>query len=161
MRAGWFASLPSRATALLIPDVTHSSCMLNKSFSVNTKIREYFYSPDRIRHKLTIPAALRLLSTLTDESDPDTSLTQIQHALQAAEALKKDGKPRWMQLVGLIHDLGKLLWFFGIGGKEEGEGIGMGEGEVGQWSVAGDTFVVGAKPEGVILVSHVWVRHSQ
>jgi inositol oxygenase len=68
------------------------------------------------------------LNTLIDESDPDTSLSQIEHLLQTAEALRRDGKPRWMQLTGLIHDLGKLLFFFGA---------------EGQWTVVGDTFPVG------------------
>ena len=44
------------------------------------------------------------------ESDPDTELSQIEHLLQSAEAIRRDGKPRWMQLTGLIHDLGKLLF---------------------------------------------------
>jgi inositol oxygenase len=68
------------------------------------------------------------LNTLIDESDPDTSLSQIEHLLQSAEAIRRDGKPRWMQLTGLIHDLGKLLFFFG---------------SQGQWDVVGDTFPVG------------------
>ena len=55
-------------------------------------------------------------------------MSQIEHLLQTAEALRNDGKPRWMQLTGLIHDLGKLLFFFGV---------------EGQWAVVGDTFPVG------------------
>lgn len=43
--------------------------------------------------------------------------------------MRADGKPRWMQVTGLIHDLGKLLYFF--------------EPEQGQWAVVGDTYVVG------------------
>jgi inositol oxygenase len=50
--------------------------------------------------------------------------------LQTAEAIRRDGKPEWMQVTGLIHDLGKLLCFFGA---------------EGQWDVVGDTFVVGCK----------------
>ena len=65
------------------------------------------------------------LNVLIDDSDPDTSLSQIQHLLQTAEAMRRDGKPRWMQVTGLIHDLGKLLFFFGA---------------QGQWDVVGDTF---------------------
>ncbi|KAI0114453.1 DUF706-domain-containing protein [Nemania sp. FL0031] len=80
------------------------------------------------REEMTIWQAMEKLNTLIDESDPDTSLSQIQHLLQSAEAIRKDGKPRWMQLTGLIHDLGKLLFFY------ESEG---------QWDVVGDTFPVG------------------
>ena len=71
--------------------------------------------------------AMEFLNTLVDDSDPDTDLTQIQHNLQAAEALRKSGAPRWMILTGLIHDLGKILCFFGEP----------------QWAVVGDTFPTG------------------
>lgn len=39
-------------------------------------------------------------------------MTQIEHLLQTAEAIRRDGKPDWMQVVGLVHDLGKLLGNF-------------------------------------------------
>ena len=71
--------------------------------------------------------ALDYLNTLVDDSDPDTNLSQIQHNLQAAEAIRRDGHPRWMQLTGLIHDLGKLLCLYGEP----------------QWAVVGDTFPTG------------------
>ena len=51
-----------------------------------------------------------------------TSLSQIEHLLQTAEAIRRDGKPEWMQVTGLVHDLGKLLFLF------ESEG---------QWDVVG------------------------
>ena len=79
---------------------------------------------------MTVWEALEMLNTLIDESDPDTELGQIEHLLQTAEAIRRDGKPEWMQVVGLVHDLGKLLCFFGA---------------QGQWDVVGDTFVVGCK----------------
>ena len=67
------------------------------------------------------------LNQLVDDSDPDTDLTQIEHNLQTAEAIRSDGHPRWFQLTGLIHDLGKVLWLWGEP----------------QWAVVGDTFPVG------------------
>ena len=85
---------------------------------------------------MTIWEAMEMLNTLIDESDPDTSLGQIEHLLQAAEAIRRDGKPDWMQVVGLVHDLGKLLCFFGA---------------EGQWDVVGDTFVVGCKYSDKII----------
>lgn len=57
--------------------------------------------------------ALELMNTLVDESDPDTQLSQIAHALQSAEAARRDNQPRWMVLTALIHDLGKYLFFLG------------------------------------------------
>jgi inositol oxygenase len=71
--------------------------------------------------------AMDFLNTLVDDSDPDTDLSQIEHNLQAAEAIRRDGHPRWMQLTGLVHDLGKVLCLWGEP----------------QWAVVGDTFPVG------------------
>lgn len=73
--------------------------------------------------------ALELLSALKDESDPDLDLPQIQHALQTAEAMRKANQPDWMILTGLIHDLGKMLSYFGEP----------------QWAVVGDTYPLGCK----------------
>lgn len=84
----------------------------------------------KVRDRMSIWDALIKLNELLDQSDPDTELSQIDHALQTAEAIRRDNKPRWFQLVGLIHDLGKLLYFFD---------------SEGQWDVVGDTFPVGCK----------------
>ncbi|HVA49433.1 MAG TPA: inositol oxygenase family protein [Pirellulales bacterium] len=79
------------------------------------------------RRQMGIWEALEFLNTLVDDSDPDTSLAQIEHCLQTAEAIRDDGRPRWFILTGLIHDLGKILCLFGEP----------------QWAVVGDTFPVG------------------
>jgi inositol oxygenase len=71
--------------------------------------------------------AMEFLNKLVDDSDPDTDLTQIEHLMQTAEAIRADGHPRWFILTGLIHDLGKVLCLFGEP----------------QWAVVGDTFPVG------------------
>jgi inositol oxygenase len=97
-----------------------------QTVAYNLKARNDFKS--KTRAEMTIWEAIEKLNTLIDESDPDTSLSQIEHLLQSAEAIRRDGKPRWMQLTGLIHDLGKLLFFYGA---------------EGQWDVVGDTFPVG------------------
>ncbi len=64
---------------------------------------------------------------LVDDSDPDTDLDQFQHLLQTSEAIRRDGHPDWMVVVGLMHDMGKVLCLFGEP----------------QWAVVGDTFPVG------------------
>jgi len=79
------------------------------------------------RGLMSIWEALDYLNTLVDESDPDTDLSQIEHNLQTAEAIRRDGHPRWFVLAGFIHDLGKLLCLYGEP----------------QWAVVGDTFPVG------------------
>lgn len=84
----------------------------------------------KVRDRMSVWDALVKLNKLLDESDPDTELSQIDHALQTAEAIRRDKKPRWFQCVGLIHDLGKLLYFYDA---------------QGQWDVVGDTFPVGCR----------------
>jgi len=79
------------------------------------------------RRKMSIWEALEYLNTLVDESDPDTDLSQLEHLLQTAEQIRRDGHPRWFILAGLIHDLGKILCLYGEP----------------QWAVVGDTFPVG------------------
>ncbi|KAI0036423.1 inositol oxygenase [Vararia minispora EC-137] len=96
---------------------------------------------NRKRVRMSVWAAMEMLNTLVDESDPDTELSQIEHLLQTAEAIRRDGKPEWMQVTGLVHDLGKLLFLFG---------------SEGQWDVVGDTFVVGCKFSDKIVLPHTF-----
>jgi inositol oxygenase len=79
------------------------------------------------RQRMGMWEALEFLNTLVDDSDPDTALSQIEHSMQTAEAIRRDGHPRWFMLTGLIHDLGKVLCLYGEP----------------QWAVVGDTFPVG------------------
>lgn len=72
---------------------------------------------------------LELLNKMVDESDPDLDLPQIQHAMQTAEAIRRDGHPDWLILTGLIHDLGKMLTYYGEP----------------QWAVVGDTYPLGCQ----------------
>ena len=77
------------------------------------------------------------LNALIDVSDPDINLPNVIHLLQSAEGLRADGRPDWMQLVGLIHDLGKAMYLFG----SDEDGTSQAE----QWGLVGDVFVVGCK----------------
>jgi inositol oxygenase len=81
----------------------------------------------KTRGEMGVWEACEYLNTLVDESDPDTDLSQIQHLMQTAEAIRRDGHPRWMILTGFLHDLGKALCLYGEP----------------QWAVVGDTFPVG------------------
>lgn len=79
------------------------------------------------RGKKNIWDMAEYLNQLVDDSDPDTDLTQTEHLLQTAEAIRKDGHPRWFILTGFVHDLGKVLCLYGEP----------------QFAVVGDTFPVG------------------
>lgn len=76
-----------------------------------------------------------LLQDFVDLSDPDVDLPNQQHALQTAESIRRAGLPDWMQLTGLIHDFGKVLYKWGR--DEYGTSLHT------QFSLVGDTFVVG------------------
>ena len=59
--------------------------------------------------ELTVMEALDKLNDLIDESDPDLDLPNIIHAFQTAERIRLDHPNEdWFQLVGLVHDLGKV-----------------------------------------------------
>lgn len=80
--------------------------------------------------KATIKDALIKLNDLVDESDPDTDVPNIVHAFQTAERIRQDHPDEdWFHLIGLIHDLGKVMAFY----------------NEPQWCVVGDTFPVGCK----------------
>jgi inositol oxygenase len=89
------------------------------------------------KKEMPIWAAIDFLNTLVDDSDPDTSMSQLQHLMQTSETIRAEGHPDWMVLTGFIHDLGKVLCLFGEP----------------QWAVVGDTFPVGCKHSEKIVYS--------
>src|SRR5687767_6014719 len=92
------------------------------------------------RRRMTVFEALEYLNTLVDDSDPDIDFTQIEHAMQTAEAIRAANQPRWFVVTGLVHDLGKILCLFGEP----------------QWAVVGDTFPVGCRWSPKIVLSDLF-----
>lgn len=95
------------------------------------------------RSTMGIWEAIDLFDTLVDESDPDLDLPQRHHMFQTAEAIRKDGHPRWLVLTGFLHDLGKLLALYGEP----------------QWAVVGDTFPVGCRYSDQILFPNYFEKN--
>jgi inositol oxygenase len=93
--------------------------------------------------KMGIWESLEYLNKLVDDSDPDTDLSQIEHNLQTAEAIRRDGHPEWFQLTGLVHDLGKVMWLWGEP----------------QWAVVGDTFPTGCAYSDKIVFSEFFAAN--
>lgn len=108
---------------------------------VRAKKAEYL---PRRRARMTVWEAFETLDTIVDDSDPDTRLTQIQHAMQTAEAIRADGHPPWFVVTGLVHDLGKVLCLFGEP----------------QWAVVGDTFPVGCAFSDRIVYPELFAENA-
>ena len=97
------------------------------------------------KREMSVWEAMEYLNRLTDDSDPDTELPQIEHSLQTLLAIRGAGHPRWFQLVGLIHDLGKVLCLF----------------DEPQWAVVGDTFPVGCRFSEKIVFPEFFAGESR
>jgi inositol oxygenase len=96
------------------------------------------------KRRMGVWEACEYLNELIDDSDPDTSLSQIAHCLQTAEAIRADGHPDWFVLAGLVHDLGKILCLFGEP----------------QWAVTGDTFPLGCRFQDAIVYPEYFASNS-
>jgi len=97
--------------------------------------------------KMTVWEAISKLDTIVDESDPDIDAAQIFHSLQTAEKLRSlYPEEDWLHLIGLIHDLGKILLLPEFGGLP-------------QWNVVGDTFPVGCPFAPKIVFSQLFANN--
>lgn len=101
------------------------------------------------RRQMTILEAFKELECYVDASDPDLDLPNLVHLLQTAEGIRKAGHPEWFQVVGLLHDMGKIMFLWG----DDSDGQNGYDPKGQQWGLGGDTFVVGcALPEGAAIV---------
>ena len=75
-----------------------------------TRMREKYLVFDK---PLEVMNVFKTLDKFVDISDPDISLPNYYHGLQTAQMIRKDNYPDWFQLVGLIHDLGKIMYLWG------------------------------------------------
>lgn len=112
-------------------------------------VQKYDFSNGAYRRLMTIEEAFAELENYVDSSDPDLDLPNMLHLLQTAEGIRRAGHPDWMQLTGLLHDMGKIMFLWGTG--EDGQDGYSPNGK--QWALGGDTFVVGCRipDEAVIL----------
>jgi len=102
---------------------------MHQTFEFGQRMRKEYSTFSKA--KLTVWETLKLQDDIVDDSDPDTSNSQLRHAFQTAEALRaKFPEIEWMPLVGLIHDLGKVLVLPQFGGLP-------------QWAAVGDIYPIG------------------
>ena len=103
---------------------------------------------------------MKRLNTFIDPSDPDLDEDNAIHAYQTAERIENKSKNTELQIIGLIHDLGKIMFTF----------------NEPCWSVVGDTYVLGCNSQkGIVyyetlqenefgtyeiwyLLSQLWIR---
>ncbi|XP_018621284.1 inositol oxygenase [Scleropages formosus] len=86
--------------------------------------------------RMTMMESIEALNQLVDESDPDVDFPNSYHAFQTAEGIRQEHPDKdWFQLVGLIHDIGKIMALWGEP----------------QWAVVGDTFPVGCRFQSSIV----------
>lgn len=85
---------------------------------------------------MTMRSALAMMDQFVDPSDPDVSSANSIHAYQTAERIRKAHPDNTeLQICGLIHDLGKVLFSFGEP----------------SWAVVGDTYAVGCEfPKSIV-----------
>lgn len=113
---------------------------MNQTVEYVQRMKEKYLTFDKPMH---VWEAMEKLNVLVDVSDPDLTLPNVHHLIQTAEGAREDGQPDWLQLVGLIHDLGKVMYLWGC--DEDGTS------EKEQWGLVGDIFVVGCKIPGTVV----------
>lgn len=125
-------------------NIIHSTYKKNHTYQtvnfVKAQLNKHCVNFDKT--KMKIWDALEKLDEITDDSDPDIEQSQLIHALQTAEGLKtRYPELDWLHLIGLIHDLGKIMALPEYGMEP-------------QWCVVGDTFPVGCAFSNKIVYHH-------
>lgn len=103
--------------------------------------QKYDFTNGNYRKLMSIDEAFVELESYVDASDPDLDLPNKLHLLQTAEGIRRAGHPDWFILVGLLHDMGKIMFLWGNG--DDGQDGYSPNGK--QWALGGDTFVVGCQ----------------
>ena len=111
-------------------------CQMYKSQTVEfvkSKINQYSKFKNG---KMSICKAISLLDKFIDPSDPDIDVPNSIHAYQTAERIRKDHpNNKEFQIIGLIHDLGKVLYSF----------------NEPSWMIVGDTYALGCQfPKSIV-----------
>jgi len=100
----------------------------NQSLAYATYKRESYKKLNKT--KMSIKKVLSLMDNFIDPSDPDLNVPNSIHAYQTAERIRAlEPANKELQVIGLIHDLGKILFWFGEP----------------SWAVVGDTYVLGCE----------------
>lgn len=122
---------------------TYNDMHVNMTFDYVQMQRKRWFGFDHA--EMTIMEALDEMNKVTDESDPDVDVPNLMHAFQTAERIReKHPNDDWFHLVGLIHDIGKIMALY----------------DTPQWCVVGDTFPVGCAFDKSIVFSEQFVQNK-
>lgn len=114
----------------------------NQSISYYNRMVEKWSKFDK---ELSFTEIFDMLDDYVDLSDPDLDIPNRYHAFQTAEAMRKAGEPEWFQLVGILHDVGKIMVKIDPCDQD-------GQSENEQWGVAGDTWILGHPiPDSIVF----------
>ena len=75
-----------------------------------------------------------MLKDFVNLSDPTINRSKNYNLFQTAESIRQDGLPEWFQFIGLIHDLGKII--FKKGSDKDGTYLNN------KYSIIGNTFIL-------------------
>lgn len=115
--------------------LTYTTMHTNQTVDFVQRQREEWLKLDK--GEFTILEVIAMLDNLIDDSDPDNDLPNSIHDFQTAERIRKIWPDHdWFHLVGLLHDMGKVLALPEMAKDKVLE----------QWAVVGDTFPVGCAP---------------
>jgi len=119
---------------------TYTTMHTKQTVEFNRQQREKWLKLDK--GEFTVMEMIEVLDCLVDDSDPDNDLPNSIHDFQTAERIREQWPDHdWFHLVGLLHDIGKVLACREVAGEDTLE----------QWAVVGDTFVVGCAPSDDIV----------
>jgi inositol oxygenase len=114
---------------------TYNLMHTNQTIDFGQKQRAEWLKFDK--GEFTVMEVISMLDDLIDDSDPDNDLPNSIHDFQTAERIRQQWPEHdWFHLVGLLHDMGKVLALPQMAKEHVLE----------QWAVVGDTFPVGCKP---------------
>lgn len=98
----------------------------------------------------TVMEGIAMLDELIDDSDPDNDLPNSIHDFQTAERIRDQWPDHdWFHLVGLLHDMGKVMALPTFAKDHTAE----------QWAVVGDTFPVGCAHSDACVFPEYFVNN--
>lgn len=96
---------------------TYTTMHTKQTVAFAKEVREEWLRFDKA--EMTVMEMIALLDNLVDDSDPDNELPNSIHDFQTAERIRQEWPEHdWFHLVGLLHDVGKVLALPEVAGED-------------------------------------------